>query len=111
MNRRTPVPSSDPTAAPTASASFETSIKRLTEIVTTLERGDLPLEESLRLFEEGVKLSARVATASSTPPRSAWSNSSPSTSRDALGLRLSPPTPSRTTKSPKTALRSDSRPV
>jgi exodeoxyribonuclease VII small subunit len=32
-------------------------MKRLTEIVTTLERGDLPLEESLRLFEEGVKLS------------------------------------------------------
>jgi exodeoxyribonuclease VII small subunit len=32
-------------------------MKRLTEIVDTLERGDLPLEESLRLFEEGVKLS------------------------------------------------------
>jgi exodeoxyribonuclease VII small subunit len=37
--------------------SFEDSIKRLNEIVQTLERGDLPLEESLRLFEEGVKLS------------------------------------------------------
>jgi exodeoxyribonuclease VII small subunit len=38
-------------------ATFEEAIKRLGEIVQTLERGDLPLEESLRLFEEGVKLS------------------------------------------------------
>ncbi len=38
-------------------ATFEAAIKRLGEIVQTLERGDLPLEESLRLFEEGVKLS------------------------------------------------------
>ncbi len=37
--------------------SFEDAIKRLSEIVQTLERGDLPLEESLRLFEEGVRLS------------------------------------------------------
>lgn len=38
-------------------ASFEDAIKRLSDIVQTLERGDLPLEESLRLFEEGVALS------------------------------------------------------
>jgi exodeoxyribonuclease VII small subunit len=38
-------------------ASFEDGIKRLSEIVQMLERGDLPLEESLRLFEEGVSLS------------------------------------------------------
>ncbi len=37
--------------------SFEDGIKRLSDIVQTLERGDLPLEESLRLFEEGVSLS------------------------------------------------------
>jgi exodeoxyribonuclease VII small subunit len=37
--------------------SFEVAIKRLNEIVQVLERGELPLEESLRLFEEGVKLS------------------------------------------------------
>ncbi len=37
--------------------SFEASIQRLSEIVTALEKGDLPLEESLALFEEGVKLS------------------------------------------------------
>jgi exodeoxyribonuclease VII small subunit len=36
---------------------FESAIKRLTEIVQTLERGDLTLEQSLELFEEGVKLS------------------------------------------------------
>jgi exodeoxyribonuclease VII small subunit len=40
-----------------ATPSFEEAIKRLSEIVQTLERGDLPLEESLRLFEEGVRLS------------------------------------------------------
>ena len=40
-------------------ASFEATMKRLSEIVTRLERGDLPLEESLTLFEEGVRLSAR----------------------------------------------------
>jgi exodeoxyribonuclease VII small subunit len=42
---------------PEQKASFEDGIKRLSEIVQTLERGDLPLEESLRLFEEGVSLS------------------------------------------------------
>ena len=56
MQRRTPPPTPEP-AAPAESQSFEAAIQRLTEIVQTLERGDLPLEESLRLFEEGVKLS------------------------------------------------------
>jgi exodeoxyribonuclease VII small subunit len=37
--------------------SFEGAIQRLTEIVEQLEHGDLPLEDSLRLFEEGVRLS------------------------------------------------------
>jgi exodeoxyribonuclease VII small subunit len=36
--------------------SFEDSIRRLSEIVESLEGGELPLEESLRLFEEGIKL-------------------------------------------------------
>ena len=36
---------------------FETAMERLEEIVKRLEDGDMPLEESLRLFEEGVKLS------------------------------------------------------
>jgi exodeoxyribonuclease VII small subunit len=43
------------TASPPA---FEDAVKRLTEIIERLERGDLPLEESIALFEEGVKLSA-----------------------------------------------------
>ena len=36
---------------------FETAIKRLEEIVAQLESGDLQLEKSLELFEEGIKLS------------------------------------------------------
>ena len=36
---------------------FETALARLEEIVGKLEDGDLALEESLRLFEEGVRLS------------------------------------------------------
>lgn len=37
--------------------SFEASLKALEEIVRGLEEGDLPLEESLALFEQGIKLS------------------------------------------------------
>jgi exodeoxyribonuclease VII small subunit len=40
----------------TEAPSFEDSIRRLGEIVEALEGGELPLEESLRLFEEGVRL-------------------------------------------------------
>lgn len=36
--------------------SFEESIRRLGQIVERLESGELPLEESLKLFEEGVRL-------------------------------------------------------
>jgi exodeoxyribonuclease VII small subunit len=39
-------------------SSFEQSLKNLETIVDKLEKGDLPLEESLKLFEEGVGLSA-----------------------------------------------------
>lgn len=35
---------------------FEEAMKRLEEIVASLEAGDLPLEESLKAFEEGMKL-------------------------------------------------------
>lgn len=34
---------------------FEKKLERLEEIVTKMESGDLALEESLKLFEEGVK--------------------------------------------------------
>ena len=41
---------------------FEKSLKRLEEIVRALESGDTPLEESIALFEEGVKLSGYCNT-------------------------------------------------
>jgi exodeoxyribonuclease VII small subunit len=41
-----------------AMPSFEESLKKLESIVDRLEKGDLALEESLKLFEEGVGLSA-----------------------------------------------------
>ncbi|MGA1863580.1 MAG: exodeoxyribonuclease VII small subunit [bacterium] len=37
--------------------SFEKALKQLEEIVHKLESGDLGLEDSLELFEEGIKLS------------------------------------------------------
>ena len=36
---------------------FEAQLASLERIVRELERGDLPLEQSLELFEQGVKLS------------------------------------------------------
>ncbi|HBR58810.1 MAG TPA: exodeoxyribonuclease VII small subunit [Blastocatellia bacterium] len=36
---------------------FEASLDELEKIVKQLEGGDLPLEESLKLFEDGVRLS------------------------------------------------------
>ncbi len=35
---------------------FEQSLERLEEIVRHLEKGDLPLNDSLKLFEEGTAL-------------------------------------------------------
>jgi exodeoxyribonuclease VII small subunit len=39
-------------------ATFEENVKQLEIIVDQLERGDLPLEGSIQLFEEGMRLSA-----------------------------------------------------
>ena len=36
---------------------FETKLKKLENIVSELEKGDLSLEESLKKFEEGIKTS------------------------------------------------------
>lgn len=36
---------------------FEKKLSRLEEIVSKMEKGDLTLEDSLKLFEEGVQLS------------------------------------------------------
>lgn len=38
--------------------SFEENIQRLEQIVRALERGDAPLEQSLKLFQEGTDLVA-----------------------------------------------------
>lgn len=35
---------------------FEDNMKRLEQIVRAMERGDVPLEESLKLFREGTAL-------------------------------------------------------
>ena len=36
--------------------SFEENMQRLEQIVRAMERGDVPLEESLKLFREGTEL-------------------------------------------------------
>ena len=38
-------------------AKFEESLQRLETIVTELEKGDVPLDRALELFDEGMKLS------------------------------------------------------
>ncbi|WP_226642599.1 exodeoxyribonuclease VII small subunit [Microbulbifer variabilis] len=43
-------------AAKKKSATFEQSLEALEELVERLEAGDLPLEEALADFEQGVKL-------------------------------------------------------
>lgn len=48
-----PMPGEDPESP----ATFETALDRLEEIVRRLEDGDMPLEEALEVFEEGVRLS------------------------------------------------------
>lgn len=39
-----------------ANHSFENNMQRLEQIVRALERGDVPLDESLKLFQEGTDL-------------------------------------------------------
>jgi len=43
--------------SPVAVLKFEEAMARLETIVAELEKGDLPLDESLKIFEEGIKLS------------------------------------------------------
>ncbi len=45
-----------------AEKKFETAMARLEEIVSALEKGDIPLDQSLKLFEEGVKLARTCQT-------------------------------------------------
>ncbi len=41
---------------------FEKKLERLEEIVQKMEKGDSSLEDSLKLFEEGIKLSRECHT-------------------------------------------------
>ncbi len=41
---------------------FETSLKQLENIVEELERGNLPLEDALKSFEQGVKLARHCSS-------------------------------------------------
>jgi exodeoxyribonuclease VII small subunit len=47
---------SAPSESPDDLARFEASLNELEQIVAKLERGELKLEESLKLFERGVAL-------------------------------------------------------
>lgn len=40
---------------------YENAIKKLEEIVLRLEKGDLPLEETIKLYDEATKLSGYCA--------------------------------------------------
>lgn len=42
---------------PVVALKFENAMTRLETIVSELEKGDLPLDESLKIFEEGIRLS------------------------------------------------------
>jgi exodeoxyribonuclease VII small subunit len=50
-----PTPSKNPEAP--RKADFERSLTRLEEVVHKLENADLALDDAMKLFEEGVKLS------------------------------------------------------
>jgi exodeoxyribonuclease VII small subunit len=49
----------DETLPDPASLSFEVALKELESIVTKLERGDVPLEESIAIYERGEALKQR----------------------------------------------------
>lgn len=40
----------------TKNKTFEENMQRLEQIVRAMERGDVPLEESMKLFQEGTEL-------------------------------------------------------
>ncbi len=49
------------TAKTSSKQSFEEAIQRLEQIVGALERGDVPLDKALNLYEEGIQLSRSCA--------------------------------------------------
>jgi len=44
---------------PIEDLSFEDAMRALEDVVTQLERGDVPLDQSIALYERGAKLKAR----------------------------------------------------
>lgn len=44
------------------SPTFEKRLERIKDITALLEKGDLPLEDGVKLFQEGVKLSRECGT-------------------------------------------------
>src|ERR1044072_5356083 len=51
------MPKREQTKSAAVEPTFEAQLASLERIVRELERGDLPLEQSLELFEQGVRLS------------------------------------------------------
>lgn len=51
-----------PTDKPVAEMSFEEAMTALEQVVTSLERGEVPLEASIALYERGAALKAHCAT-------------------------------------------------
>jgi exodeoxyribonuclease VII small subunit len=50
-------------ASATAPPAFEAALAQLESLVTRLESGDLPLDEALRTFEQGVRLTRECQAA------------------------------------------------
>ncbi|ACV25905.1 exodeoxyribonuclease VII small subunit [Kangiella koreensis] len=51
------MPAKNAPAKKTTSANFENQLQELESIVEQLEGGELPLDDALKVFEKGVKLS------------------------------------------------------
>ena len=50
------------TDTPISEMTFEQAMSELEKIVTELERGDVPLEDSISLYEKGAELKKRCET-------------------------------------------------
>ena len=50
------------TDTPVSEMTFEQAMSELERIVTELERGDVPLEDSISLYEKGAELKKRCET-------------------------------------------------
>jgi len=58
---RTPPDSANRSHGDIAAMSFEKALDELEKIVTSLERGDVELEQSIRIYERGEALKAHCA--------------------------------------------------